>query len=80
MSYQCPSCHGVLYDRRRKTCGFCHAELPADLLFTPAELEQLRQEEAEAEERFRQQKARDEAEALARAQASADIIIIPPSS
>ena len=71
MSYQCPSCHGVLYDRRRKTCGFCEVELPAELLFTPAELERLRHDEAEADERYRQQKAKEEAEALARVQASA---------
>ena len=71
MSYHCPSCHGVLYDRRRKTCGFCEAELPAEPLFTPAELERLRHDEAEADERYRQQKAKEEAEALARALASA---------
>ena len=71
MSYHCPSCHGVLYDRRRKTCGFCGAELPVALLFTAAELERWRHDEAEADERYRQQKAKEEAEALARAQASA---------
>jgi hypothetical protein len=79
MSYQCPSCHGVLYDRRRKTCGFCEAELPAELLSTPAELEQLRREEVEADERYRQQRVKEEAEAQARAQASAHIFI-PPTS
>ena len=79
MSYHCPSCHGVLYDRRRKTCGFCGAELPPELLFTSAELERLRREEAEAEERHRQERAKEEAEAQARAQAGPDIFILPIS-
>ena len=68
MSYHCPNCEGVLYDRRRKTCGFCGAELPAHLLFTPNELELLRREEAEAEQRQKEQRARDAREEEARAE------------
>ena len=70
MSYHCPKCHGVLYDRRRKTCGFCSAELPAELLFTPAELEKLRLDEAAADERYRQQRAKEQAEAEEQARAA----------
>jgi hypothetical protein len=81
MSYHCPSCHGVLYDRRRKTCGFCGVELPVELLFTTAELERLHQEEAQAEERRRHERAKEEeeAEAQARAKAASDIFIPPIS-
>lgn len=77
MSYQCPSCHGVLYDRRRTTCGFCDAELPAELLFTPAELEQLRREEAAADERHGQQRAKEQAEAEEQAHRARESLDIP---
>jgi hypothetical protein len=69
MSYHCPSCKGVLYDRRRKACGFCGADVPVELLFTPAELEHLRVEEALVEETQRQIRAREAAEAEAKARA-----------
>ena len=75
MSYQCPGCHGVLYDRRRKTCGFCGVELPAELLFTPAELAQLRVQEAAADERDKKQRAKEQAEA--EEQARQTIVFIP---
>ena len=65
MSYQCPNCRGVLYDRRRKTCGFCGAVVPAELLFTPSELEDLRKE-AEAAEQRREQRAKEDAQEKAR--------------
>jgi hypothetical protein len=41
MSYHCPKCNGIIYDRRNNICGFCGAELPADLLFTPAQIAAL---------------------------------------
>ena len=47
MSYQCPKCSGVIYNRRLKTCGYCGAELPPELLFSPAELEVLDKNAAE---------------------------------
>ena len=82
MSYHCPHCQGVLYDRRRKRCGFCGAEVPTELLFTPAELEHLQREEVDSDERQRQQRAKEaaEAEALARAQSGGvDTFFIPDS-
>ncbi len=45
MSYQCPKCSGVIYNRRLKTCGYCGAELPPELLFSAAELEDLDKKE-----------------------------------
>jgi hypothetical protein len=47
MSYQCPKCSGVIYNRRLKTCGYRGAELPPELLFSPAELEVLDKNAAE---------------------------------
>lgn len=41
MSYLCPKCSRAIYNRRLKTCGFCGAELPPELLFSAAELEML---------------------------------------
>jgi hypothetical protein len=38
MSYRCPKCNGIIYNRRNNVCGFCGAELPASLLFTPSEI------------------------------------------
>ena len=41
MSYRCPKCNGIIYNRRNNVCGFCGAELPASLLFTPSEIAAL---------------------------------------
>ena len=76
MSYHCPSCHGVLYDRRRKTCGFCGVELPTELLFTSAELEQRQREEAVAE-RHRQQRIKVQTEAEEQARRAHESLVIP---
>ena len=47
MSYLCPKCGRVIYSRRLKTCGYCGAELPPELLFSPAEIEVLDKNAAE---------------------------------
>ena len=62
MSVYCPECSGVVYDRRRRTCGFCGAELPAELLFSAAETEALNRKEAEAEHQRLKRKAKENAE------------------
>src|SRR2546430_2906514 len=38
MSYRCPKCNGIIYDRRNYLCAVCGAELPARLLFLPPEM------------------------------------------
>jgi len=38
MSYRCPKCNGIIYDRRNYVCAFCGAELPATLLFLSPEM------------------------------------------
>ena len=62
MSLCCPKCSGVVYDRRRRTCGFCGVELPAELLFSAAEIAALNRKEAEAEQQRLKRKAKVEAE------------------
>ena len=64
MSYQCPKCNGVIYDRRRNICGYCGAELPAELLFGPAELEVLDKKAAELTAEHEKIRAKLEAEEL----------------
>jgi hypothetical protein len=49
IEYRCPKCQRLLYDRRRKKCMWCNHELPAELLFTPEEMEKLEKEAAEIE-------------------------------
>lgn len=65
MSYQCPKCNGLVYNRRSNTCGFCGALLPAELLFTAEEIATLDKDAAEAEVRRKRQ---DAAEAEAQEQ------------
>jgi hypothetical protein len=62
MSLNCPKCNGVVYDRRRKTCGFCGEELPTELLFSATEIGALDRKEAEAEQQRLKRKAKEDAE------------------
>ena len=65
MSYNCPTCDRLLYNRRLTHCGFCGAQIPEELRFTPeeiavldgksAELEAHRLERERAAERARQE-------------------------
>jgi hypothetical protein len=70
VSQFCPKCSGVIYNRRSKLCGFCGAELPAELLFSPEELEVLDRHEAEAEARQQEQRTKEQAETEARVRAA----------
>jgi hypothetical protein len=38
MSYSCPECHSVIYDRTNYACPTCGAELPPVMLFRPADM------------------------------------------
>ena len=62
MSYKCPKCNGVIYNRRSNICGFCGAELPAEFLFTAEKIVALDRDAAEAEAR---RKRKEEADAEA---------------
>ena len=38
MSYRCPSCNGIIYDRKNHRCGLCGAELPASFQMFPPDM------------------------------------------
>ena len=57
MAYHCPACSRAILSRRNKLCSFCGAPLPAELLFTPAEVEEI---EAAERERALARKLREE--------------------
>jgi predicted amidophosphoribosyltransferase len=48
MAYHCPACSRAILSRRNKLCSFCGEPLPAELLFTPAQIAKI-----EAAERAR---------------------------
>ena len=62
MKYRCPKCNRLLYDRRRKKCGFCAADIPVESLFTEKELEKLNKERAELQEEQKQFRIRQNAD------------------
>jgi len=72
MSYHCPKCKRVLYDRRLKHCGFCGATIPDEFRFTPEESAALGRKatELDAKRKQREQeataKAAEEAKVIAR--------------
>jgi hypothetical protein len=47
MPLRCPSCDRAILSRRNSLCGFCQQPLPAELLFTPAEIKKIEAEERE---------------------------------
>ena len=62
MEYRCPKCNRLLYDRRRKNCGFCATDIPGELLFTEKELEKLNKERAELAEEQKQFRIRQKSD------------------
>ena len=42
----CPSCNRLLYSRQRKTCGFCGATLPPEVLLSEDEIAAIKAEQA----------------------------------
>ena len=64
MSYHCPTCGRVLYNRRLTRCGFCGREVPESLRFTSAEVAAIDKKMAELEEQRLQREriAAEEAE------------------
>jgi NMD protein affecting ribosome stability and mRNA decay len=62
MAYLCPACSRAILSRRNKLCSFCGSALPAELLFTPAEVEKIEAAERErALARKRREEEREEA-------------------
>jgi predicted nucleic acid-binding Zn ribbon protein len=50
MSYYCPTCQGLFYNRRLAHCGFCGAAIPEGLRFTSEEITALDKKRFELEE------------------------------
>ena len=67
MNHPCPNCKRELYNRRQTHCGYCGAEIPKELRFTPeeiaaqdnalAQLEQKRKERHRAEDKAAEERA-----------------------
>jgi uncharacterized protein YecE (DUF72 family) len=73
MSHHCPSCKRVLYNRLLKHCGFCSAQIPESLRFTPEEIATLERKVAELEEqRVQRERAAAKAEEEARRREAGD--------
>jgi hypothetical protein len=75
---RCPVCNFLIFNRRYPKCESCGAELPAQLVYSEAELEALRKSEAEQleHEMERQREASKEATAAAQQAALATLIAI----
>jgi hypothetical protein len=73
MAYHCPACSRAILSRRNKLCSFCQEPLPAELLFTQAEIEKI---EAAERERALARKRREEERILA-AKRRADAFVDP---
>jgi hypothetical protein len=44
--FRCPACGFAVFNRRVAACEACHAQLPAELGFTAADLARLAEDEA----------------------------------
>jgi hypothetical protein len=62
MSYHCPTCQRIIFNRRSAQCEFCGAYIPASVLFSAAEIAALDRKLAESEERRKQREAEEEKE------------------
>ncbi len=47
MDYHCPACSRTILSRGNKLCSFCREPLPAEVRFTPAEVEEMEADEWE---------------------------------
>ena len=46
MKFVCPSCERPIYNRRIKECEFCSASIPAELLFSDEEVDDLNNQQS----------------------------------
>jgi hypothetical protein len=60
MSYHCPTCQRIIYNRRLAQCEFCGADIPASLRFSAAEIATLDRKLAESAERRKQRELEQE--------------------
>jgi uncharacterized Zn finger protein (UPF0148 family) len=53
MALHCPTCKATILSRRNKLCCSCQNPLPAELLFTASQVEEIEAAERERENRRR---------------------------
>jgi hypothetical protein len=53
MSYHCPTCQRLIFNRRLARCEFCGADIPAELRFSANEIAKLDREMTELAARRR---------------------------
>jgi hypothetical protein len=75
MEYKCPVCSRLVYDRRRKSCGYCGACLPTSFAFSQEELDKLDAELELLAEQRQVLKLQEEAEEQQRQQAAQNAML-----
>lgn len=60
MNATCPICQREVYSRRRKTCGYCGADLPPEVLFSEEESDKIAQAIEEMEARRKREQEAEE--------------------
>jgi hypothetical protein len=73
----CPHCQRLLYSRSQKKCGYCGKELPAEVLFSEAEVEKIRAEQQAINHRRALAKTKEEEEKEEAAKAAGDMPVGP---
>jgi len=73
----CPSCNRLLYSRQHKTCGFCGADLPPEVLLSDDEVAAIKTEQAAIAIRRTKAKAREEEEKRKQAERAGGFNIPP---
>ena len=62
MSYHCPTCKRIIFNRRLERCEFCGTDLPTGLRLSPKEVAQLDKEMANLSERRKKRDLEQEEE------------------
>jgi hypothetical protein len=70
MSVHCPTCSRILYNRRLTKCGFCGAQLPEHVRFTPEEIAKLEKTAKDLEKSAEERRKKADEEYKAQREAS----------
>jgi hypothetical protein len=68
----CPHCNRLLYSRQHKSCGFCGAQLPPEMLLSDEEIAALKAEQNAIAERRALAKEKEDEERKRREAQSGD--------
>ncbi len=53
MSFNCPKCNRLVYNRKRKQCGYCGTELPEDFLLSKEQIEEIETQKEEFQKKHK---------------------------